>query len=113
MRGASYTEDGLRHDVADPAAWSVRICLERCTTCIFRPGNLMNLTEGRVKDIVDQAVADGGHIVCHATLGSDTPAICAGFEAHPVGRLHSLALRLAQAGVLRIVRIRPDSGSRA
>ncbi|MGW6393287.1 hypothetical protein ACWFR1_22900 [Streptomyces sp. NPDC055103] len=105
---ATYTDDGLRHDVADPEAWSVRICLERCATCIFRPGNLMRLEAGRVKGMVDQAVADRGHIVCHATLGTDTPAICAGFEVHPVGRRHSLALRLARAGVLRIVRIRPD-----
>lgn len=104
----TYTEDGLRHDVADPETWSVRICLERCTTCIFRPGNPMGLEEGRVKGMVDQAVADRGHIVCHATLGTDSPAICAGFEVHPVGRVHSLALRLARAGVLRIVRIRPD-----
>ncbi|MEU4166164.1 hypothetical protein AB0F46_04660 [Streptomyces sp. NPDC026665] len=108
---ASYSADGLRHDVADPATWSVRVCGHRCATCIFRPGNLMNLQPGRVAQMIKKAVADEGHIVCHKTLDTKTPAICAGFAAHPRGRIASLALRLAQAGVLRIVTADPDQGS--
>ncbi|MEU8968932.1 hypothetical protein AB0D11_06585 [Streptomyces monashensis] len=112
-RAATYSADGLRDDVADPATWSVRVCGDRCSTCIFRPGNLMNLAPGRVAGMVKKAVADNGHVVCHKTLGTDAPAICAGFAAHPRGRSASLALRLARAGVLKIVPVQPDLGSGA
>ncbi|GAO08661.1 hypothetical protein TPA0598_04_02970 [Streptomyces lydicamycinicus] len=105
---ATYSADGLRHDVADPATWSVRVCADRCATCIFRPGNLMNLDPGRVASMVKKAVADEGHIVCHDTLGTEAPAICAGFAVHPRGRAASLALRLARAGVLKTVLVQPD-----
>ncbi|MGW6238345.1 hypothetical protein [Streptomyces sp. NPDC055094] len=110
-RATTYSADGLRDDVADPATWSVRVCGDRCTTCIFRPGNLMNLEPGRVASMVKKAVADEGHIVCHKTLGTQAPAICAGYAAHPRGRTASLALRLARARVLRIVFVKPDRES--
>ncbi|MEV0257693.1 hypothetical protein AB0H82_25975 [Streptomyces sp. NPDC050732] len=110
-RADTYSADGLRHDVADPETWSVRVCGDRCTTCIFRPGNLMHLEPGRVASMLKKAVAEEGHIVCHQTLGTQAPAICAGFAAHPRGRVASLALRLARAGVLRIVPVRPDEES--
>ncbi|MDQ0602026.1 hypothetical protein QF037_006371 [Streptomyces canus] len=106
---ATYSSDGLRHDVADPATWSVRICAGRCGTCIFRPGNLMRLEEGRVAEMIANAIAEEGHIVCHATLGTDSPAICAGFAAHRNGRAASLALRLARARVLRTVWVHVDT----
>ncbi|MFD5428257.1 hypothetical protein [Streptomyces sp. NPDC127084] len=108
----TYSADGLRHDVADPATWSVRVCEDRCVTCIFRPGNLMHLEPGRVAGMVNTAVADEGHIVCHKTLGTESPAICAGFAIHPRGRTASLALRLAHAGVLRIIPVQPDREGR-
>ena len=38
-------------------------------TCMFRPGNLMRLDEGRVEGMAAEALADdGGTIVCHDTL---------------------------------------------
>lgn len=59
----------------------VRVCGERCPTCIFRPGNLMYLKPGRVKEMVTEATADGesGSIVCHDTLDDPKQAICRGF----------------------------------
>lgn len=59
----------------------MRVCADLCSTCIFRPGNLMHLAEGRVKDMVESATADGeaGSIVCHDTLGLPSNAICRGF----------------------------------
>ncbi|WP_329318029.1 hypothetical protein [Streptomyces sp. NBC_01262] len=107
---ATYSSDGLRHDVADPATWSVRICARRCGTCIFRPGNLMRLEEGRVAEMIANAIAEEGHIVGHATLGTEAPAICAGFAAHRNGSAASLALRLARTGVLRTAWVHVDSG---
>jgi hypothetical protein len=62
----------------------------------------MRLEAGRVADMVASAIAEEGHIVCHDALGTDAPAICAGFAAHRRGSAASLALRLARAGVLRI-----------
>lgn len=98
---ATYTTDGLRHDVADPATATVRICAARCGTCIFRPGNLMLLEPGRVQQMVRDAISSEGHIVCHSTLDTEAPAICAGFAAHPQGSRASLALRFVAAKVLR------------
>ncbi|MER6204643.1 hypothetical protein [Streptomyces sp. NPDC001642] len=59
-------------------------------------------------ETIANAIAQEGHIVCHAALGTDAPAICAGFAAHRNGRAASLALRLAQARVLRTVWIHVD-----
>lgn len=98
--------------IFDASTGTVRICADLCTTCIFRPGNLMNLSPGRVKQMTDDALADEGHIVCHQTLDTPEPAICAGFERHPMGGARSLALRLVRAGILKIKRIMPSKGDR-
>lgn len=50
----------------------------RCPTCIFRPGNLMQLNDGRVDDMVAEATANESAITCHATLDGDN-AVCRGF----------------------------------
>jgi hypothetical protein len=57
---------------------------EICSTCVFRPGNKMRLSDGRLRDLVDQARADESYIVCHSTLPGMAPddvqpAICRGF----------------------------------
>lgn len=73
----SDEETDARHDMVDPDG--VRVQTEKCSTCIFRPGNLMHLEEGRVKDMVDACKEDQGVIPCHDTLGSSKQAICRGF----------------------------------
>ncbi len=79
----------------------VHVLSRQCATCIFRPGNLMHLNTGRVKDMLASARSDdGGSIVCHATLGGDN-AICRGFYDLPhKQQLLQLAERL---GVVRLV----------
>lgn len=57
----------------------VRVMREQCATCIFRPGNLMHLLPGRVKDMVDGALRDDSAIVCHDTLEGAYQAVCRGF----------------------------------
>ena len=56
---------------------------QECATCIFRPGNLMHLSPGQLRQLVTDARNDGGYIICHSTLpyaGATTaPAICRGF----------------------------------
>lgn len=58
----------------------VHVCAEMCSTCVFRPGNLMQLQSGRVRGMVEEAKRNGSAIVCHQTLyrGVDN-ALCRGF----------------------------------
>lgn len=59
----------------------VHVMPERCSTCIFRPGNLMSLHPGRVKDMVDEAISEAGVIPCHKTIHGqrEQNAVCRGF----------------------------------
>src|SRR5476651_2454024 len=60
----------------------VYVCARMCDTCIFRPGNLMNLEEDRVEQMVAQATRAESCIPCHQTL-SGKQAVCRGFfERH-------------------------------
>ena len=56
----------------------IHVCAHQCKTCIFRPGNLMQLRRGRVKQMVRDATANDSCITCHSTLGGDE-ACCRGF----------------------------------
>jgi len=66
----------------------VHVLSEKCSTCIFRPGNQMHLTPGRVREMVDASLEQDAGITCHQTLsygGYDVPgeAVCRGFfDAH-------------------------------
>ena len=47
-----------------------RVLTEQCSTCIGRPGNLMHLQAGRLREMVAGGLADGSQgIICHQTLG--------------------------------------------
>jgi hypothetical protein len=64
----------------------VHVCAALCSTCVFRPGNLMKLAPGRLAGMVADARADSSAIICHSTLyqpGVDN-AVCRGFfDRHP------------------------------
>lgn len=78
----------------------VHVQARRCSTCIFRPGNLMDLEEGRVEDMVSSCLKNQGVIPCHQTLGSQE-SVCNGFFTqykHEV-QLLSIAERM---GVVRM-----------
>ncbi len=71
----------------------VHVRKEMCATCIFRPGNLMKLTPGRVAGMVEDAEKNQSAIICHDTLHTKRNAVCRGFfERH-----QTLPLALAQA----------------
>lgn len=74
----------------------VHVCAKMCSTCIFRPGNLMSLEPGRVEEMIESATRDQSSIVCHQTIhqrGVDNLA-CRGFyDKHPTQPLQ-LARRL-------------------
>lgn len=63
----------------------VHVLAERCATCVFRPGNLMRLEPGRLREMIEGSVAGGGAITCHVTLyrRDVDQAVCRGFyDAH-------------------------------
>lgn len=70
--------------VADTATGRTRRLARQCQTCVFKPGNLMHLEPGRLKDLVAQALAAQSYVVCHETLpgvapDGVAPAVCRGF----------------------------------
>lgn len=67
----------------------VHVLSEMCATCIFRPGNLMHLRSGRVREMVDSARGDESTIVCHSTLepGVDDAACRGFFDRYPTSTL--------------------------
>lgn len=71
----------------------VHVQREMCSTCIFRPGNIMHLQSGRVRGMVDEAKDDESAIVCHQTLDGDN-AVCRGFYDRHADDM--LTLRLAK-----------------
>lgn len=80
------------HNIADSTG--VRVMAERCSTCIFRPGNLMQLRRGRVRDMVEQAQNNEGVIVCHDTLDDELQAVCKGFAERHATQYLQVAERL-------------------
>lgn len=68
----------------------VRVLAERCETCIFHPGNRMDLRAGRLADLVTTNRAAGGWLTCHKTLpavaGYGRAAVCRGWaDAYGLG----------------------------
>lgn len=59
----------------------VHVMADKCSTCIFRPGNLMHLNPGRVKEMVEESIAEGAGIPCHKTIydAAEQEATCRGF----------------------------------
>lgn len=60
-----------------------KLLAERCATCVFRPGNLMHLSAGRLADLIQSNIDAGALLICHSTLPDWDPevdkAICRGF----------------------------------
>lgn len=78
----------------------VHVRTEKCSTCVFHPGNRMRLPPGRLKDIVDHNVAHEAALVCHETLAYGPKpelgeAICRGYFDGPGA--DTLPMRMAVA----------------
>ena len=56
----------------------MRVLRQQCSTCIFRPGNLMRLDSGRLADMVQSVREKGTFVVCHQTLSEPLGAVCRG-----------------------------------
>lgn len=71
----------------------VHVCAVMCETCVFRPGNRMDLHAGRLRSMIDSARAHESAIICHATLDGEN-AVCRGFyDRYPTAPLQ-IAARL-------------------
>lgn len=72
----------------------VHVMSEKCSTCIFRPGNLMHLQPGRVKEMVEESIKQEAGITCHKTLygQADQHAVCRGFFDSYADRVSLLRL---------------------
>lgn len=83
----------------------IHVCAEKCPTCIFRPGNIMQLDAGLVKRMIKRALKHDSAITCHDTIG-ESEAICRGFfDLH---KYDVAGLRLAIA-MDTIAEVRPQT----
>jgi hypothetical protein len=75
-------------DTWDAELGGVRLLARQCSTCVFRPGNLMHLKPGRLKALVEENRRRDSYLVCHQTLrDGEHPkageALCRGFYDLP------------------------------
>lgn len=82
----------------------LRVCSHLCETCVFRPGNLMELRPGRLRGMIRDALRADSCIPCHKTLDGER-AVCRGF--YDLHRRDTLACRLGL--VVGVLEIDPDS----
>lgn len=72
----------------------VHVLARECQTCVFRQGNLMRLTAGRVAGMVKAAIRDDSVITCHSTLYREgqQKAACRGFVDRHGDKVFTLRL---------------------
>lgn len=85
-------DDSYPPDVNGPNG--IRIMREQCSTCIYRPGNLMQLRHGRVADMTRECRARDTNVVCHQTLSDKLGAFCRGSVDAHAGQLVRIGERL-------------------
>lgn len=93
--GSDDDEDGEGWALPPYSGNHLRFMKEKCSTCIFRPGNKMDLYPGRVAGMLDAIRADDSYIPCHKTLGTGLPtAICKGGDDAHEGQLARIGRNL-------------------
>lgn len=75
----------------DNGVW---VMAERCATCIFRSGNLMDLNPGTVAEMKRLADEKGTCIICHENMTGPKSAVCAGYYEHHNSALLQIAERM-------------------
>lgn len=102
------SHNSSENDVLDQETGKPRVLSEQCSTCVFRPGNLMRLRPGRLRELVDHNRAVGAGLTCHQTLpyadGATDPAWCRGFyNTYP----DTTAIRFAHLVLGGVVEVAP------
>ena len=83
----------------------IHVCKTMCPTCIFRPGNQMDLAPGRVAGMVRDALTKDGCIPCHSTLygqNGGLNAVCRGFFDGHAPQTLQVASRLGRVKFVEI-----------
>lgn len=90
----------------------VSVWEERCSTCIFRPGNLMRLRPGRLAEVVTRNRETGSLLMCHKTTHGAAPVevVCRGyFDAYgEESAVVQIMTRMFGAEVFRSVPLEED-----
>ena len=87
----------------------LRVCAQMCESCVFRPGNLMELRAGRLRGMIEGSISEDACIPCHKTLDGQR-AVCRGFWERY--RSMTLMCRLGHESVLGTIEVDPDASSR-
>lgn len=88
----------------DPVTAKVRVNSERCKSCIFWTDGRSAVSPEKAREVIDRNLQADAVLTCHATIGTDAPAVCAGYWAKH--RNDVLAGRIAQL-VNGIIRVKP------
>jgi hypothetical protein len=88
----------------DRATGKVRVCSERCKSCIFWADGRSAVAPEQAREVIEANLKADATLTCHSTLGTDAPAVCAGFWAKH--RNDVLAGRIAQM-LCGIIRLKP------
>lgn len=60
----------MTDSVIDPGTGQPRVLSRPCSTCVFLPGNKMDLRPGRLMDLIRGNTGASSHgLICHETLG--------------------------------------------
>jgi hypothetical protein len=89
---AEEDDEELAPDAMD-AQSRLHVKREQCSTCIFKPGNKMQLRAGRMADLTAETDARDANVVCHQTLDG-IGALCRGSVDRRPGQMYRIAERL-------------------
>jgi hypothetical protein len=88
------------------------VLTDKCSTCIFRSGNKMELNEGRLRDLTEASLAQDTNVICHQSDGLvgewKATAWCAGSVEHSPGQTVRVGLGL---GIMS--KVHPDDMEKA
>jgi hypothetical protein len=82
----------------------IHVMEAKCSTCIYRPGNLMHLQPGRKDAMEAEAIRDQGVIPCHKTIHGSRKqqAVCRGF--FDVAKRETLLQAAERLGIIQFDR---------
>ncbi|GAA1918911.1 hypothetical protein GCM10009753_59290 [Streptantibioticus ferralitis] len=62
-------ENEEANEVADPVTGQIRVCAFPCPTCVFHPGNLMNLLPGRLSNMMRETARRAHNAILWSSAG--------------------------------------------
>ena len=86
----------------------VHVMERKCSTCIYRPGNLMHIEPGRKDQMQADAIRDDGVIPCHQTIhgARQQESVCRGF--FDVAKHEGLLAVAERLGIVEFTEVKKD-----